>query len=81
MLGCEAAERVTKSREVRRVLNKQDEGLFRKSRVLGARDFSCTVSGVGHEPKRSSFRRVRKTSGTQGSPVVTTHVHSYCFAH
>ena len=33
-LGREAAERATKSREVvRRVLNKQDEGLFRKSRL------------------------------------------------
>ena len=33
MLGREAPERATKSREVfvRRVLNKQDEGLFRKS--------------------------------------------------
>ena len=31
-LGREAAERATKSREVRRVLNKLDEGLFRKSR-------------------------------------------------
>ena len=31
MLGREAAERATKSREVRRVLNKQDEGLFKKS--------------------------------------------------
>ena len=30
-LGGEAAERATKSREVLRVLNKQDEGLFRKS--------------------------------------------------
>ena len=30
-VGREAAERATKSREVRRVLNKQDEGLFRKS--------------------------------------------------
>ena len=32
-LGRKAAERATKSREVRRVLNKQDEGLFRKSNV------------------------------------------------
>ena len=31
MLRREATERATKSREVRRVLNKQDEGLFRKS--------------------------------------------------
>ena len=31
-LGREAAERATKSREVRRVLKKQDEGLFRKSK-------------------------------------------------
>ena len=32
-LGREAAERATKSREVRRVLKKQDEGLFRKSKA------------------------------------------------
>ena len=34
-LGREAAVRATKSREVRRVpvLNKQDEGLFRKSSI------------------------------------------------
>ena len=35
-LGREAAERATKSREVfvRRVLNEQDEGFFRKSSAL-----------------------------------------------
>ena len=36
-LGREAAERATKSREVRRVLNKQDERLFRKSSFSVAR--------------------------------------------
>ena len=72
--GREAAERATKSREVRRVLNKPDEGLFRKSSTRGLKwkqNFRIVTKSSYHWLLTSSSWKTssRGTEVTGSNPV------------